>query len=554
MNLIRVFAARPIFSIKMQFLNRFNLNSQQNLLKIRPWQRETAASFLFLTAVIFINAWMGDDAFITFRTIQNFWAGHGLTYNITERVQAFTHPLWMMLVSAFYFFTREFFYTTILISIVVSLFGVVLLLRSTASAKLSVLTLWLLAFSKGFVDYSTSGLENPLSHLLVILFFHRFFLLNENQNPKKNLFALFFLAGLLTLNRMDLLLLISPAILLTIHYHSAKKTIMLLLAGFLPFLLWEVFSLFYYGFPFPNTAYAKLNTGISTLPLVKNGLLYLAACMKFDPVLMLTVACVLVMSLFQKDRKVLSAVTGIALHLLYVIKIGGDFMADRFLTASFIAALLCLLRMDISLETALPRRFRRHALSFFLGAIFCVSSLSGYAPVFDLFSAGSSPLLMDRFADEKKFYFAGTGLLPNLMNLGTPDYMSQNFIEPPIQLNPDGKLQVVTLKAVGFRAFEAGPQVHVVDLNALTDPLLSKLPAADKNNWRIGHFTRELPEGYLESVQTQSNRIKDFALRGYYAKLCVITKGKLFSAERFKKIMRMNLKRYDFWLRDAGPR
>ena len=30
----------------------------------------------------------------------------------------------------------------------------------------------------------------------------------------------------------------------------------------LPLLAWELFSLLFYGFPFPNTYYAKLNTGI----------------------------------------------------------------------------------------------------------------------------------------------------------------------------------------------------------------------------------------------------------------------------------------------------
>ena len=32
--------------------------------------------------------------------------------------------------------------------------------------------------------------------------------------------------------------------------------------GFLPLLCWEMFALLYYGFPFPNTAYAKLSHGL----------------------------------------------------------------------------------------------------------------------------------------------------------------------------------------------------------------------------------------------------------------------------------------------------
>ena len=49
------------------------------------------------TYVFIVNAWVGDDAYITFRTVDNFVNGYGLTWNTSERVQAYTHPLWMFL-------------------------------------------------------------------------------------------------------------------------------------------------------------------------------------------------------------------------------------------------------------------------------------------------------------------------------------------------------------------------------------------------------------------------------------------------------------------------
>jgi hypothetical protein len=42
------------------------------------------------------TAWTSDDAFITLRTVENFLGGDGLTWNTFERVQAYTHPLWML--------------------------------------------------------------------------------------------------------------------------------------------------------------------------------------------------------------------------------------------------------------------------------------------------------------------------------------------------------------------------------------------------------------------------------------------------------------------------
>ncbi len=51
-----------------------------------------------LFGVLFIrHAWVAEDAYITFRTVANIVAGYGPVWNTAERVQAFTHPLWMLL-------------------------------------------------------------------------------------------------------------------------------------------------------------------------------------------------------------------------------------------------------------------------------------------------------------------------------------------------------------------------------------------------------------------------------------------------------------------------
>jgi hypothetical protein len=43
---------------------------------------------------------MSDDAYITLRTVDNWVNGRGLVWNTAERVQTYTHPLWMLLLSA----------------------------------------------------------------------------------------------------------------------------------------------------------------------------------------------------------------------------------------------------------------------------------------------------------------------------------------------------------------------------------------------------------------------------------------------------------------------
>ena len=54
---------------------------------------------LIFLAVLLRTAWLSDDALITFRTVLNFTHGYGLTFNVAERVQAYTHPLWMLMLT-----------------------------------------------------------------------------------------------------------------------------------------------------------------------------------------------------------------------------------------------------------------------------------------------------------------------------------------------------------------------------------------------------------------------------------------------------------------------
>ena len=61
---------------------------------------------VIFTIVLIRNAWMSDDGYITFRTVDNFVNGYGLTWNISERVETYSNLLWMFLVSIIYFFTN----------------------------------------------------------------------------------------------------------------------------------------------------------------------------------------------------------------------------------------------------------------------------------------------------------------------------------------------------------------------------------------------------------------------------------------------------------------
>ena len=133
------------------------------------------ALLVLFTYIFLANHWMGDDAHITFRSVWNFVHGYGLTYNPDERVQAYTHPLWMMAISASHLLTGEFFFTVTALSWLFDVAAGVVLLRRTATVGAAVLlTLWLLS-SKALVDYTSSGLEYPLSYFLSAIFYARYF-------------------------------------------------------------------------------------------------------------------------------------------------------------------------------------------------------------------------------------------------------------------------------------------------------------------------------------------------------------------------------------------
>src|SRR5262249_52905616 len=110
---------------------------------------------------------------------------------------------------------------------------------------------------------------------------------------------------------------------------------------------WICFSIFYYGFPFPNTAYAKLNTGVPRWPLILQGFDYLTQSLGTDGATLATVllSCVLVMA--GRASRALPVVVGILWYLIFVVRIGGDFMSGRFLAAPFFCALALLARLDL---------------------------------------------------------------------------------------------------------------------------------------------------------------------------------------------------------------
>src|SRR5690554_3312469 len=85
--------------------------------------------------VLLKSLWINDDAAITFRTILNTLNNFGLTFNISERVQAYTHPLWFMLLLLSTKISGNVFISTFFVSAIVSILNFLILIRKASKKK-----------------------------------------------------------------------------------------------------------------------------------------------------------------------------------------------------------------------------------------------------------------------------------------------------------------------------------------------------------------------------------------------------------------------------------
>ena len=493
-----------------------------------------AGAFLLLGIVLVRNAWMSDDGFITFRTIEHFVHGEGLRFNVDERVQSYTHPLWLLLLTPIYFVSREAFYTPVLVSIAVSGLAVWVLSRKlVASPGVGAAAILCLLGSKAFVDYSSSGLENPLSYLLLALFFAACW---QEAPPRRRLFRSLLLACLLALNRLDALLLVLPAVLVVARraLRSGERWAPLAATALLatsPLLLWLGFSLLYYGTLVPNTAYAKLDTGVPRNVLVSQGLAYLAASVRFDLVTPAWIVAGVLAAAIRRRPDLVPVAIGVVLYLAYTVRIGGDFMLGRYLAAPFFASLILLYRLG----------FSRRVYATLAAATLAVSLVYPTAPLRtgrDLDDRDLDRIIANRgIADERAFYYQTNGLLSPRRE--TP-------FRAGGECGPDDPRLVVRrgCSSLGITGLRSCRGAHIVDPCALSDPLLARLPAARMQRWRVGHNLRQLPAGYVESLRRRANAIEDPAIRDLYADVREVTRGPLLTRRRLAAIGRLHCHDY----------
>lgn len=512
-------------------------------------------AILFTMTMVFRVAWITEDAFIVFRSLDQLFAGNGWGYNAGERVQVFTDPLYTLILALVSRLSGgEYFYTSLFLSISYTLACCWVIARKLpVPTGLKTLLIGLLGLSSGFVDFSTSGLENPLSHLLMALFFAEALKKEHASTPK-----LVFIASLAAVNRMDMILIYLPVLAWWVWKEGLLSLKPLVLYSW-PIWTWLIFALFYFGNWVPNTALAKLNVGIPQSEIVEQGCIYVIASATQDPILAIVLGLIPLSGWWLWKSGSFRSVQvflwlGLIIRLFYVVWVGGDYMFGRFLTEVFLASLL----VFVSLEEFWDRQ---PLLVPIFGLMAFILSLGfRFSPLHSDSSFGSAVNAPFEWGpqglvNERAFYYNHLGLV----NRSRAIQVQSNSTDAALQasvLVEMGDKKVRLISNAGIQGFYSNPEIHWVDYQALCDPLIARLPLLSDYYWRTGNFGRHVPNGYLETISSGTNQFKDPALGQYYQKLKLLVSGPLFSGERLKTIIGFQFGSYDDLLEkylDAEP-
>jgi len=512
------------------------------------------AAFVMVMFLITILSWNCDDAYHAYVMAKNLVNGNGFVYNIGERVNASTCPLFTLLVAGVYAVLGDMYLSGILTCLICSGVAVWFVFFKFCKSYQSVLyALICLGGASGFITYATSGLENCLLFLMIALFY--FLMMRKEEYGKRDLFFIALVIGVLMGARMDNVLLVAPAA-VYLFFFAKKRSISLVksigigLAGAFPFWMWEIFSVVYYGFLFPNTAYIKLGTGLPLTNYISRGISYMLTALFNDPVLLAVPLIYGVLAVVRKSRRHILLAAGAWIYLAYVVYIGGDFMLGRHLTVPFFASVSGITIL-IGEETR-EERIRTLMTGITMIAAACVVFALSFGTIEGkryLWTGDKYLMQCMDVADERGYYIPTTGLLAYLQTkdgdyegVVTKTFNTVEVEEMLTREQPGGEL---LRGASGILVYYYLEGVHVYDAYGLADAFLARLPAVYDEHWRIGHMQREIPAGYEETVITGENRIEDENLHQFYDALSIVIKGDLWSWERFKIIWRMNTGYYN---------
>lgn len=281
-----------------------------------------------------------DDSFITFRYVRHFVDGHGLVWNLGERVEGYTTFLWTVLLAVPGALGLDLESSARVLGIVSGLVMLFLAWRlsvrvSTPSASplIPLIAVALTAANSAIAYWSVSGMETSLFTALLLGGALAF--LHERDRVFRWAPILFLL---MSLTRPEGTLLFGLTVAFFVLERLARKHTVresLSPAGRLigvyavPFVLFMAWRLSYYGHLFPNTYYAKAGFSLQYLTAGWDYLrLFLSTYMLEGALLAIPVAFLL---LKRRTPEILYLLLVSLGYSAYVVSVGGDVLhAFRF--------------------------------------------------------------------------------------------------------------------------------------------------------------------------------------------------------------------------------
>lgn len=426
--------------------------------------------------------WIADDGLIVLRTVRNLLAGNGPVFNAGERVETNTSTLWTFLnyFGAVVGGPVRLEYVALTLALSLSIAGVVLVMIGTARLFAPGLQgRRALLLPAGIVvyiaipparDFATSGLENGLALAWIGLLW--WMMVAWAQAPRLQrsglafTAALAFVAGLSVLVRPELALIggLALVMMLVAARGWIAKTVVVVAGGLLP-VAYQIFRMGYYGLLFPQTALAKDASGDKW----GQGLIYLANfnrpyALWLAALLVIALGVVLVAARGTRWRTVPSdvpsnygrlarrvqspsavvifmLVSGL-LQALYWIRQGGDFMHGRVL----LAPVFCLLAPVSVIPIVLPdsaklSRDRAVVLAGATAALWLgIMGWSVWAANSPGLGSDATRVTYSGIVDERRFYSQATGHSHPLTAADYLDYPRMRAVLTAINNTPDGAL------------------------------------------------------------------------------------------------------------------
>ena len=242
---------------------------------------------------------------------------------------------------------------------------------------------------------------------------------------------------------------------------------------------YELFRMGYYATVVPNTALAKDAGGLH----LGQGWAYLtdfAAPYRLWVSATLIVAAMVLAYLVRRDRRVAVAtvamVAAALADVVYIVAIGGDYMHGRLLLPAFFAFGLpasIVLRRDTAIMATVAGLAAVWALVsvvWFRPPPLAPGKGLGPAPISDWRTVSGASMKPADFA----LGLNGTQAAAAYAR-GVRGYFTLTDKTPRTGRNPDAF--VLTLGSIGVPAYDAGPQVWVIDIGGLAEPLAARTAA-----------------------------------------------------------------------------